>query len=364
MRIGIDIRALMEGKTTGVEVYLVNLLHALFQLDQKNDYILFANSWQKISLPKFDYPNTRLVITRYPNKFFNLAQKFLQYPKIDRLLGGLDIFFSPHWRVSALSPSIPLVVIFHDLVSEFAPQFFTLRRRLWHAFMDYRGAARRAKKIIAVSENTKRDLVELYGMAENKIEVIYPGISPSPQSFPVQGEEERPFLYFGTFEPRKNIEAVLAAYADYRKTSKIKRPLVIAGSSGWKTRVAVPQSLKNQVTVKQNVPEEEKANLYEQAFVLVFPSFYEGFGFPLLEAARAGLPVIASFDSSLVEIGKDFVLYANPFRPAQIADAMLELENDAKLYEDLGNRGYRAAQNFKWQDTAEKTLRLFEEVAL
>src|SRR3989344_5415310 len=328
MRIAIDIRALMEGKTTGIEVYLINLLNSLFVLDEKNEYILFANSFRKIDLPKFNHPIVKTIVTRYPNKFFNLAQK-MGFPKIERLLGKIDLFFSPHWRVVALRETTPLVMTFHDLFFEIMPEFFTWRRRIWHWFMNYPTAAKRADKIIAVSESTKKDLVEMYGIEENKIEVIYPGVTPSTHSSPLKGEEEKPyFLYFGTFEPRKNIETVLMAYAAYYAQSKIK-----------------------------------KSQLYQNAFAFIFPSFYEGFGFPILEAASFGLPVIASYNSSLAEIGKDFALFANPFRPEQFTNQMLRLEQDETFWGDLGDKGYRVAKNFEWLETARKTLQLFEEIA-
>src|SRR3989344_331018 len=202
MKIAIDIRALMEGKTTGVEVYLVNLLHELFKIDSKNQYVLFANSFRAVSLPSFNYSNVKLIVTKYPNKIFNLSQK-LGFLQMEKLLGPVDLFFSPHWRVVALKSSTPLVVTFHDLFFEIIPEFFTARRRLWHAFMDYPKAARRAKKIIAVSDNTKKDLEDLYGIENSKIKVVYPGMNPPRPSAPSLNQY---FLYFGTLEPRKNIQ--------------------------------------------------------------------------------------------------------------------------------------------------------------
>src|SRR3989344_4682839 len=219
MRIGIDIRALMEGKTTGVEVYLINLLSSLFEIDRSNQYILFANSYREISLPEFRHPNVEVVVSRYPNKFFNLAQKFGLFG-VESLIGKVDLFFSPHWRVLSLGSKVPLVVTFHDLFFELMPEFFTWRRRLWHWFMNYRAAASRANKIIAVSENTKRDLMDIYGVSENKVVVIYPGVNNAPQPpLSLRGGEGALsyFLYFGTFEPRKNVQGVLAAYEVYRK---------------------------------------------------------------------------------------------------------------------------------------------------
>ena len=362
MTIGIDVRALMEGRTTGVQVYIVNLLHSLFKLDRKNDYILFANSYGKTVLPAFEYPNVSRVITRYPNKIFNFFQKFFAFPKIDKLLRGVDLFFSPHWRAVALSKKIPLVITVHDLSYELFPEFFTLRQRLWHRLMDYRQAARVANKIIAVSRGTKRDVEKIYNVEAGKIEVIYSGVSLSRGASRLKAPE-RYFLYFGTFEPRKNLDNLLEAYKKYHSVSRSKKKLVLAGSRGWKTDLTVPVELKDSIRVFRDVSEDDKARLYRGAYAFLFLSFYEGFGFPILEAAAAGAPVICSFAASLAEVGKSFALFVNPLRPAQTAKAMTALENDRELYESLKAQGLLAARKFNWENTAARTLSLFESVA-
>ena len=292
-------------------------------------------------------------------------QKFFNYPKIDLLLGGVGMFFSPHWRVTALSSSVPLVVTFHDLFFEIMPRFFTWRRRLWHWFMDYEAAADRARKIIAVSENTKKDLIKLYRISPDKIQVIYPGVHNAlhPPLSLREGEGELlPFLFLGTFEPRKNLDAILSAYEQYHDASSEKRPLVLAGSQGWKTRIRIPKKIRDKVSVRLNVSEEEKADLYRRAFALLFPSFYEGFGFPVLEAASAGVPVLASFSGSLSEIAGDFALLVNPLRTAQIAEGMIALETDEQLYAALKHKGISAAKRFDWNKTASETLKVFQSI--
>ncbi len=373
MRIGIDVRALMEGKVTGVQVYITNLLESLFEIDRENEYILFANQFTTsppaplLARRGRGIENVSTKFFRYPNKLFIPAQKFVGLPKIDKLLGGIDLFFSPHWRETALSPNIPLVVTFHHLSFEIVPEFFTLRLRAWHKFMNYRGAAKKAAKIIAVSENTKRDLVDLYKIAAEKIEVIYPGLKP-PLNLPLsaqggQGEKERGyFLYFGTFEPRKNIDTVLTAYEEYCQESANPKNLVLAGSSGWKVRLEIPLMIKGRVKIFENVSEEQKALLYQNAFAFLFLSFYEGLGFPILEAASWGIPVISSFATSLSEIGHEFAILVNPFRSSQTASAMLELEKDEGLYKSLQEKGLEAVRGFTWEKTARRILELFYKV--
>lgn len=362
MRIGIDIRALMEGRTTGVQIYIINLLHALFRLDRDNRYLLFANSRRDISglLPEFPYANVELRLFRYPNKLFNLAQKYLRWPKVDRLLGGLDLFFSPHWRVTALTATVPLLLTFHDLSFEIMPNFFTIRQRLWHRLQNLRQAARAAWRIVAVSQSTKHDLVNLYGTPARKIQVIYPGVPEAqPETF-IADLPPRYFLAFGTFEPRKNLEAALAAYEEYFRTAAAPLPLVLAGSPGWKAELKIPAHLQNSVKIFQSVSEGQKTHLYRHAFALIFLSFYEGFGFPVLEAAAAGVPVICGFGTSLSEVGQDFALFANPLRPNQAAAAMSELARDRQFYKKLQEAGRRAAAKFTWDGCARHVLNLFQ----
>ena len=173
---------------------------------------------------------------------------------------------------------------------------------------------------------------------------------------------EKYFLSFSTFEPRKNLPAVISAYEEYCQISDVRLPLVLAGSSGWKTRLKIPEKIRSSVYVLQNVTEAEKSFLYKRAFALLFVSFYEGFGFPILEAAQAGAPVISSFATSLSEIGKDFALLVNPLRSSQIAEAMLVLEQDQKFYAKLKNSVAAAAKQFSWQKAAQETLELFKNI--
>ena len=361
MRIGVDIRALQENKTTGVQVYILNLLHNLFRIDTQNQYLLFSNAARPVSVPPFDYPNVELRSFRYPSKFLAVSQKYFRRPRVDRLLGGLDVFFSPHWRTLALSSSVPLVVTFHDLSFELVPEFFTMRQRLWHKFMGYPAAAAAAARIVAVSENTCADLAELYGIPKEKITVVYPGTPALAAPEPLPGLPEKFFLAFGTFEPRKNLDAAIAAHAIYQNESKTPLPLVLAGSAGWKGQPRVPKETRG-VCVYPQISEGQKSELYRRAFALLFLSFYEGFGFPVIEAAAAKVPVVASVAASLSEIAGDFALLVNPFRPMQAARAMLELERDPSLRQRLGEAGQEAAARFSWDRAARSVLTLFQEL--
>ena len=154
MRIGIDIRCLAEGKRTGVEEYTLALLQELFLHDQENEYILFFNAWRK-ETPDFSwvkqFPRVTLRIFHYPNKLLNLSLWYFGFPKIDRLLGGTDVFFLPNLNFIAVSNDTRLVVTAHDLSFELYPELFSWKQRLWHFLVHFRQVIHRANKIIAVS---------------------------------------------------------------------------------------------------------------------------------------------------------------------------------------------------------------------
>lgn len=207
--------------------------------------------------------------------------------------------------------------------------------------------------------------MRLYGIDSAKIKVIYSGVKfladsalPKIANFP-----EKYFLSFGTMEPRKNLDSVIAAYAEYVGLSKNPLPLVIAGARGWKSDFgSIPNAIKNQVFILQSVTEAEKVYLYNHAFALLALSFYEGFGFPILEAASCGVPVISSFATSLGEIGHEFALLVNPFRASQAASAMIALEQDLAYYNELSARARVAATKYTWDSAAKKTLELFNSL--
>jgi glycosyltransferase involved in cell wall biosynthesis len=366
MRIAIDVRALMEGKMTGVQEYITKLLRMLFTIDQDNHYLLFANSFSQVSnrVRIFDYPNVEYRIFHYPNKIFNLLLKTSGCPRLENLLGKVDLIFSPHWRIMPPSPLVPLVITFHDLSYEVYPDFFTRRQRFWHAFMNYRQAARKATRLIAVSESTKLDLMRLYHVPEKKIKVIYSGIDLSPVAEALPGLPEKYFLSLATFEPRKNFENLIAAYKDYLAQGIEGCPLVLAGSRGWKTKIRIPSFLRNKIFLFPDVSEPQKKYLYQHALAFLFLSFYEGFGFPILEAASQGLPVVSSSSTSLIEIGSGFAIFVNPFRPSQVTKILLTLEKDVNYCENLKAKGLAAAKKYQWKDAARQTLELFQTLCV
>ncbi|MBU2028733.1 glycosyltransferase, partial [Patescibacteria group bacterium] len=164
-RIGIDVRCLAKGRRTGVEEYAINLLKEVFRQDTQNEYRLFFNSWKDFSVDWSwlrEFPNVQIKKFRIPNKILNLCFWYLNWPKIDKMLGGVDIFFMPNLTFAAFSQKTRLILTIHDLSFERYPEMFSLKRRLWHYLVQPRKLCEQAEKIIAVSHSTKNDLVNLY----------------------------------------------------------------------------------------------------------------------------------------------------------------------------------------------------------
>ena len=192
MRIGIDIRTLMEKEYSGVSEYTLNLVKAILDQDRKNEYKLFYNSGRDIRgrMPEFKNDNVEIVSTRYPNKIFNyLLQKILRYPEIDKML-EVDIFWLPNLNFISLSRKVKKILTIHDLSFLRYPNFLGLQRNLWHYIINIKKLIREFDIIIAVSENTKNDIIDLAGVSSDKVEVIYPGIG---EEFKTINKSEMPF---------------------------------------------------------------------------------------------------------------------------------------------------------------------------
>ncbi|MFC1645086.1 glycosyltransferase family 4 protein [Patescibacteria group bacterium] len=382
MKIGIDIRCLSEGRRTGVEEYTINLLKNLFEKDNKNEYVLFFNSFRNNGVDLSwirKYKNARVKIFFFPNKLLNFLFWYLGWPKIDRMLGGVDIFFAPNINFLSVSRDAKLFLTFHDLSFELFPETFSWKRRAWHFFVNPRRLAKKADKIISVSNSTKRDLVNYYGIDSEKIDVIHNGIDDSLRvvdrnNFELIESKDKynlPFnfiLYFGTIEPRKNIVGIVKMYNCLResgcgKTDKYK--LVIAGETGWKSKdifLEIEKSkFKGDIIIIQSVNDLDKLHLYNLASVFVYPSFFEGFGFPPLEAMSCGVPAVVSNNSSFPETVGSAAIMIDPDRPDEMFTAVKGVIDDIHLRNELKERGLSQVRTFKWQKTAEEFLSILKK---
>ena len=395
MKIGVDIRSLMERQYSGVAEYALNLLNAILELDKKNRYFLFYNSLKKINLPEFKQKNVKIVGFKYPNKFFNLGLKLSNQWQLDKMLGGVDVFWLPNPQFANLSDKCKKVVTFHDLSFERFPEFFSFKRRRWHEIINPKKLAEDFDKIIAVSQSTKNDLVEFYKVNENKISIIHSGINekfftnniegdncncrlPSGDGvLPTEGDNhdcrlqerervkakynlpDRFILSLGTLEPRKNIVGLVDAFNQIKSQTK----LIIAGGRGWLYgdiyEAAGSSPKKGSIKFLGYVDEADKPALYSLAELFIFPTFYEGFGFPVLEAMACGCPVITSANSSLPEITGGAAILINSYNVGELAQAIDQVLLSNELKNKLRKKGREQAKKFKWEETARETLEVF-----
>lgn len=371
MKIGFDARCLEEERISGVGEYALELLKNLIERDKKNKYIIFSNSFRRKNNLHFEWlkkhPRIKLKRLSFPNKALNFFLWYLNWPKIDKLIGRADVFFASNINFIAVGKNCPLIATFHDLSFERLPVFYSFKTRLWHkCFVNPRRIAGKAAKIIAVSESTKRDLEEIYGLSPEKIKIIHHGVSDDfrliDRNDSILLEVRKKYnlpenfiLYLGNIEPRKNIESIVLAYETLiSKNHKLREyKLVFAGN----VSPLCHQTIKNKhITVCGYVGREDRPYIFNLASLFIYSSFFEGFGLPVLEAMSCGTPVITSNNSSIPEVAENAAIVVDPNRPAELVEAMEALLSDEKLYDKIRERGLKQAQKFSWKKCAEKTL--------
>jgi len=405
MKIGIDIRILAKGTRTGVENYTINLLSRLLPLDKSKKYKLFYNGFKR---PKLDYPwlkssNIKIKILRFPNRIFDLFLRFLKFPKIDKVLKGVDVFLSPHFLLTPVSSNVKTIIVFYDLSFVRFPEFFSFPKLLWHKFVYPKYQAQRANLIVVISQSTKKDLINLYGIDPEKIKVIYPGVDEKfrpidkkdPNLLRVREKYNLPvggagfILYFGTIEPRKNILGLIEAFEQIKEEKNppllqiqwqgfegmVKKEeksgldfsdlkLVIAGSRGWLCKNVFKKAKESRfskdIIFTGFIEEEDKPYLYNLAEAFVYPSFFEGFGLPPLEAMACGMPVVVSNTSSLPEVVGRGAIMVNPYNIDEIGFAIRKILEDKKLKSHLIKEGLKRSKYFNWDKSTQEFLKIFK----
>lgn len=370
MKIAVDLRSLQSGGISGVENYILNLLEHLLGIDHGNQYVFFYNALKPEVLEHLQYVNSTTVQTRLPNKLLNVGLKLAHYPKFERLIGDFDALFLPNANHYSVEQGKKLVVTVHDLSPFLMPEFYNLKRRFWHWFLDTKKIYQRADKLIAVSEHTRHDLIKILGIPDSKIQVIYPGVDQrifNPyitvdtlrEIRNIYGLPGEYFLFISTLEPRKNIAGLIKAY----EQSGTSTHLVIAGKLGWKygdiLRAIETSKRKRSIHYLGYIRESDKPSLMRLAKAVVYPSFYEGFGFVPLEAMALGVPVVTSQVSSIPEVVRDAALMVNPHSIEDLAFALGEVSQNQVLRQQLIAKGLARANVFSWEKTAQKTLEVF-----
>ena len=371
MRIAIDAHT-VGTKLGGNESYAVNLIEALAEIDSVNHYTIyvttneardrFSNRWANFKV-RSTLPHTPLI--RIP---ITLSAELRKNP--------VDVL---HVQFTAppFAPC-PVVVSIHDLSFEHLPQTFNRRSRT-QLRLTVRHSARRAARILSLSEHTRRDIIETYGIKPQRVTAIP---LAAPEHFgPIldtrelqrvrhnYGIDRDYILSVGSIQPRKNLARLVRAYASLRgECSADELPrLVLVGKCAWlydeTLRALDETNVKDAVVLTGYVPESDLPALYSGALCFVYPSYFEGFGLPPLEAMKCGAPVIVGNKTSLPEVVGDAALAVDPFDIDSIAGAIRRLINDSALRRELSVKGQKRATEFNWRETAKKTLAVYKEVA-
>ena len=375
MRIGIDCRTILDPKLedkAGVAHYVYHLIDNLLTTDNKNEYFLFFDKRAK-NTDYFKRDNS--VIKYFP---FLQYKKFLPFAYSHLLVAAflgrqwLDIYHSPAYSIPlAYSNSKLAVVTVHDLAIYHEAEWFPKRQKFSTKIV-VPGSLKKARKIIAVSDSTKKDIVRFLKIPAQKIQVIYEGVDKRvkknlhvEEKFSIKGKF---ILFVGTLEPRKNITGLIRAYNKLKGTNIYKDyQLVITGKKGWLFeeifKLVKALGLERKVIFTDYVSQEDKIGLLDAADLFIFPSFYEGFGLPVLESMQQGTPVVCSNTTSLPEVAGKAALFVNPRSIKEISQAIYKVLTDKKLYNDLLLAGFEQAKRFSWEKCARETLKVYEEVA-
>lgn len=369
MIIGVDIRP-MAGLKTGVQEYTEQILAHMIPLAPEHTFKLF---WSSFREPVPDRPwmhlsNVQIFPYRIPNNLLFSAGSLFGYPFIDELIGGADVFFSPHFFLAPLSKKCRRVTTFHDLSYLRFPEFFTWRKRWWHTVeMDPARQARFSNQVIAVSESTKTDLIDYYQIDPVNISVVHSGTTMFRSSdetlLPFKKNHNLPkrfILHVGTLEPRKNIIGLIRAFNILKDQTDFEDvELILIGKEGWQFKNIFEEIQKSPHKSHIRHLDHMDADLapyYSLATVCVCPSFFEGFGFPALEAMACETPVIVSANSSLPEVVGEAGLFINPYDISEMAEALQIVLSEPLIHTQMAKRGLKQAEKFKWDRTARQTL--------
>jgi glycosyltransferase involved in cell wall biosynthesis len=362
--IGIDAR---KAQDFGIGTYIRNLLRHLGELDHDNRYVLFTGAAGRDVLS--DLPdNFRLVVERSP--VYSVRELVALSWKLFRL--RLDLYHATHYVLPAVVPC-PAVVTIHDLIHLLYPDFLPSRLALLYAQRMIRRALTRANQVITVSENTKADLLEFFAVDAGKIEVIHNGVEDVfRQRLAAEDVErwlrhlgiERPYVLFvGNPKPHKNLDNLVQAYARARLLCPFEARLVCVGArrkAEFKTHQrAVQLGIVDRVQLLGHVAQEALPALYQGADLFLYPTLYEGFGLPVVEAMACGTPVITSNTSSLKEIAEGYAYLVDPLDVTAIAEAIAHCMADPERRDSLGELGRRRSNDFQWRRTAELTLAVY-----
>jgi glycosyltransferase involved in cell wall biosynthesis len=368
LRIGIDIRPFYE-PLTGVGWYLYYLLHELAKYEDIELY-LFGDARVTDLGPALHAdvpPNAKLCtfdLTGRPLGRFDRPLTAAAYVAWLEL-ASCDVFFAANYFLPRLHSAVARrrVITIHDLTYKRFPELLQ-KETLANLEAQMAREIAVADAIVCVSESTRRDLLRYYAVDPSRAVAIHSGLGAPATAEPVEGLPPRYLLFVSTIEPRKDLGTLLDAYERLRDSGAYDGSLVVVGKIGWKSESLVPRLRGRGIVHLDYIRAPQLVTIYRNADAFVFPSLYEGFGFPLLEAMNQGVPTVAARSSSLPEIGGDATLW---FEPGDVTGLALQLErvtSDRALREELAAKGRVRAAEFSWDVAAAKTLAVLRSIGV
>ena len=355
MKIGIDASRAFLKNRTGIEEYSYQTIKNLRDELKGHQVVLYTREKQKVD---FELPKKwRIKVVKFPRLWTQLGLSF------EMLAHPVDTLFIPAHTVPIIHPKSTLVVV-HGLEYEFCPDAYSWSDRLYMR-LTIKKSCQWASKIIAVSENTKKDLMRLYKVPGEKVGVIYEGYD-SHQNSESDGIvddrllmiDEKFLLFIGRIEQRKNIENSVKAFEILKEKYELPHKLVLAGKPGHgyeSIRSQISNSkFQNDIVELGYISDEEKWELLKRADVFVFPTLYEGFGIPVLEAQSAGCPVVASNNSSIPEVALESAILVDPQNPEEIAESINLLISDKSAKNAIIGKGLENVKRFDWKKCSQE----------
>ena len=367
MRVAIDVRKLHD---FGIGTYVRNLVHQLARIDHETDYVLLCRR-RDAGLAASLGENFRTVTQRAPN--YSIREQLMVPLSLGR--AGASLFHAPHYVLPPLTPCRAIVTI-HDCIHLRFPQYLPNRLAYVYAHAQLWSAARRARRVLTVSQASKQDIIRFFDVPESKVTVIPNAIDERFRQSPAEDDlvrvreryqlPERFVLYAGNVKPHKNLARLIDAFVAVRRRGFDDLGLLLSGSEvsqhATLRRAVHRYNLHKHVRFLGYQTTETLAVLYRLAALFVFPSLYEGFGLSPLEAIASGTPVVASNVSSLPEVLGDAAVLVDPLDAAAIADGITRVLEDADLRARLHRNGLARASQFSWEQSVKQIHRIYKEI--
>jgi glycosyltransferase involved in cell wall biosynthesis len=380
MRIGFNLIAYLPGAMGGMETYCRNLLGALQEVDLNNRYAVLCDSHYTDEIQTKN-PHFQIISCNYSRPSFkwflrglirNTINIDILTPFMNRL--EVDVIHHPFSFLNPLHAKIPSVLTFHDMQHEFYPEYFSpyemkIRKEL------YRPSPRLATRIIAISKHAKASLVDRYRIRPEKVDVIYNGFNPSYrilddpdglEKIRLKYNLDRPFMYYPAATwPHKNHRKLFEALTIMKDRYHFDGQLVLTGVAMQAHNEALAEigrlNLQDEVKVLGFLPHADLPWLFNLARLLVFPSLFEGFGIPLIEAMACGCPIVCSNVTSIPEVVGETGVFFDPSIAEDIAEKIWMLWTDDAMRQEMAKIGLRRAKMFNWEETAKKTVEVYEK---